>query len=381
MFGIYIHWPYCLAKCPYCDFNSHVAEHIDHSQWQEAYRKELSYIAEKTKNRTVTSIFFGGGTPSLMHPKTIEGVIQDIHKLWPVAENIEITMEANPTSVEQAKFQDFKTAGINRVSLGIQSLRENDLKFLGRQHNVSDALNALETAQSLFDRTSFDLIYARPNQTPDSWQAELEEALSYAKAGHLSLYQLTIEPGTAFETMYKRRDFEIPDDDISGELYELTDQITMQYGLPRYEISNYARNGEESQHNLTYWRYEDYAGIGPGAHGRLTLNGYKYATRAHRAPGIWMKRVWEEGNGYHPFEELTRKDRTMESILMGLRLKEGMPLQKIEDELLSTWKDAFLKEKLTSFVQAGYIEITDTHIGLTSSGFQRLEGILHNIIK
>ncbi len=381
MFGIYIHWPLCLAKCPYCDFNSHVAASIDHSEWLEAYKKELSYIADKTKGRTVTSIFFGGGTPSLMAPQTVEGVIQHIRNLWPIEENIEITLEANPTSVERERFKDFKAAGINRVSLGIQSLREDDLKFLGRQHNVTDALKALETAQQTFNRTSFDLIYARPGQTPDAWVKELEEALSYAKAGHLSLYQLTIEPGTAFETLYKRRAFSIPDDDKSGELYELTDQITHAHGLPRYEISNYAREGEESRHNLNYWRYEDYAGIGPGAHGRLTLDHTKYATRAHRAPGIWLKRVEEEGHGYHPFDVLSHEDRRLESILMGLRLREGLPFKKIEDESGQSWEEAFVLKKLNQFAKDGYIYMNDTRIGLTPSGFQLLESILHHIVK
>ena len=281
-FGIYIHWPFCKAKCPYCDFNSHVRERIEEDVWRGSYLKELAHFAAMVPGRSVTSIFFGGGTPSLMNPKTAETVIDAVSRHWRVANDIEITLEANPTSVEAGKLRDFRAGGINRVSLGIQALDDRDLKFLGRQHNQTEALAALDLAANTFDRFTFDLIYARPGQTPDSWARELDRAMTFA-ADHLSLYQLTIETGTVFEQAYARGDFVLPDEDVQAELYEMTAERLGVAGLAPYEISNYAKPGSESRHNLTYWRYGDYVGIGPGAHGRLALDGKKIATRQHRA--------------------------------------------------------------------------------------------------
>ena len=303
LFGVYVHWPFCKAKCPYCDFNSHVNDSIDHEKWAQSYLREIDHVAAMTPGRHVTSIFFGGGTPSLMQPQTVERILNHIHKVWPVANDVEITLEANPTSVENKKLQDFKTAGINRVSIGVQSLREHDLKFLGREHSASEAVNAIQIANDLFDRVSFDLIYARPDQKISVWREELQEAVQYV-TGHLSLYQLTIEQGTPFYTQHARGEFRIPEQDQAGEFYEVTQEILEKAGLSAYEISNHAVEGQESAHNLTYWRYGDYAGIGPGAHGRLSIDGQKFAARTHRAPDIWLGKVSNDGHGFHPFEEV-----------------------------------------------------------------------------
>ncbi|MBU0858346.1 MAG: radical SAM family heme chaperone HemW [Alphaproteobacteria bacterium] len=325
MFGIYVHWPFCASKCPYCDFNSHVREKIDEDAWREAYLREMRHYAQLTPGRMVDSIFFGGGTPSLMSAQTTQAIIDEVVKCWHVKNDIEITLEANPTSVEAEKFKAFRQAGVNRVSLGIQALNDPDLKFLGRQHNAAEAVAAIKIAASTFDRFSFDLIYARPQHTVEAWQAELNEALNYA-VGHLSLYQLTIEPGTPFHTQHARGDFTIPNEDEGAALYEVTQSVLSDRGMPAYEVSNHARPGEESRHNLVYWRYGDYVGIGPGAHGRLTLDGVKHATRAHRAPEIWLERVQGGGHGAHPHETVAHNERLTEALMMGLRLQEGVPL-------------------------------------------------------
>lgn len=381
MFGIYIHWPFCLSKCPYCDFNSHVADTIEHADWRTAYGKEISYTAKRTPDNLVTSIYFGGGTPSLMEPETVAYIIDEIQKNWRLTNDVEITLEANPTSIEQQKFQDFKEAGINRVSVGVQALNDKDLKFLGRQHSAEEAKKALEIAYQTFDRVNFDLIYARPEQTVKEWETELHEALKIAKAGHLSLYQLTIEKGTAFETMYQRGEFAIPDDELGGELYEMTGEIAAQHGLNHYEISNYAREGEESRHNLAYWRYQDYAGIGPGAHGRLTIKGEKYATRARRAPKIWLEHVMKNGHGHHPDDFVYTEERFVECLLMGLRLKEGIPFSRLEQEGGENWRDYLDQKKLAELEQEGYISLTDQRLSVSDQGRQRLNKILESIIK
>ncbi|MFO7482571.1 radical SAM family heme chaperone HemW, partial [Oceanibaculum nanhaiense] len=288
--AVYVHWPFCRSKCPYCDFNSHVSASIDHARWRAALLREIDHYADRTLGRTVSSIFFGGGTPSLMEPATAAAVIEHIGKRWRLDAGVEITLEANPTSVEAALLAGFRSAGVNRVSLGVQALNDADLHFLGREHSAREALDAVAIAARLFDRFSFDLIYARPGQTVEAWEAELRQALSHA-AGHISAYQLTIEEGTPFHLRHARGEFRIPDEDTGAALYEATQDVLEQAGLPAYEISNHARPGEESRHNLAYWRYADYAGIGPGAHGRLTLAQGKIATRQHRAPQIWLERV------------------------------------------------------------------------------------------
>lgn len=295
MLSLYIHWPFCKSKCPYCDFNSHVRERIDEAAWQRALLAELGYWGERTQGRKLASLFFGGGTPSLMPPALTAALIETAQKYW-TCDNPEITLEANPTSVEAQKLKDFHAAGVTRLSLGIQALNDADLKALGRQHSATEALAALDLAASIFPRFSFDLIYARPEQTVKAWEAELRRALGFG-ATHMSLYQLTIEPGTQFATLHQRGDLVTPDEETGAALYELTQSLMGKAGLPAYEISNHAKPGHECRHNLTYWRYCDYVGIGPGAHGRVTLDGVKQATRTHRAPEEWLERVTKHGHG------------------------------------------------------------------------------------
>lgn len=324
--AVYVHWPFCRKKCPYCDFNSHVSDAVNHDAWLRAYETEIAAYAAILDKRQVTSIFFGGGTPSLMSPKTAEGVIRAVGRYWDMAENCEITLEANPTSIEADKFRDFRGAGINRVSVGIQSLRDESLRFLGREHSAAEALSALDIANKVFDRTSFDLIYARPHQKAEEWETELREAIGYAK-GHMSLYQLTIEDGTQFKTLRDSGRLTELDGDVAADLYVMTQAMMENAGMPAYEISNHAAKGQEGRHNMTYWRYGDYVGIGPGAHGRLTLpDGTKIATRAHKAPEIWMQRVNDGGHGAHPFTNLDKITQDEERLMMGMRLREGMDI-------------------------------------------------------
>jgi putative oxygen-independent coproporphyrinogen III oxidase len=375
MFGIYVHWPFCASKCPYCDFNSHVREHIDENAWRDAYLTELRHYASLTEGRTVDSIFFGGGTPSLMHPNTTQAIIDEVSKLWRVKNNIEVTLEANPTSVEAEKFKAFRQAGVNRVSMGIQALNDPDLQFLGRQHNAQEAIKAIKIASSTFDRFSFDLIYARPQQTVSAWTAELKEALQYA-VGHLSLYQLTIEEGTPFYTRYNRGEFTIPNDEEGAALYEATQEVLSLNGMPSYEVSNHARPDEESRHNLVYWRYGDYVGVGPGAHGRLTLNDEKWGTRAHRAPEIWLKRVQENGHGAHPHELVDRNARLIECLMMGMRLKEGVPLSRLNEESGSDWRLTINQDKVRLMIEEGMLQLDNDNIAATPQGLQRLNALL-----
>jgi oxygen-independent coproporphyrinogen-3 oxidase len=327
-FAVYVHWPFCAAKCPYCDFNSHVR----HGGWDEAaYRKayldELAWTRGRTGPQTVHSVFFGGGTPSLMQPQTTAAILDAIAGHWSIEPGAEITLEANPGSVEAEKFAGFKAAGVNRVSLGVQSLDDAQLARLGRIHSVAEAKRAIEIARRTFERFSFDLIYARPGQTTEMWRAELTEALALAGA-HLSLYQLTIEPATPFAALHKAGKLVLPDDDIARDLYALTEELTAAKGLPAYEVSNYAAPGEESRHNLVYWRYGAYAGIGPGAHGRLPVDGKRHATVAEKSPEGWRARVREHGHGLVEDATLARDVMADEALLMGLRLVEGVDLSK-----------------------------------------------------
>lgn len=375
LFGIYVHWPFCKSKCPYCDFNSHVSDSVDHVRWTQCYDKEIEHIAGMTEGRMVSSIFFGGGTPSLMKPETVESVLASIRKRWNVKNDIEITLEANPTSIEAHKFEDFKAAGVNRVSVGVQSLRDDDLKFLGREHSSTEAIKALEIANKVFDHVSFDLIYARLEQSVDAWRMELKEALTLA-TGHMSLYQLTIEKGTPFYTREARGEFRIPEADQGGEFYEVTQEICEAAGMPAYEISNHAEVGQESAHNLTYWKYHDYAGIGPGAHGRLTINGEKYATRTHRAPDIWLNKCEADGHGYHPFEKVSMEERFTEMMMMGLRLRDGVAFDDIARETGQDWRMLIRRDKAQHLVDEGMLKITKTHIKPSIEGMQRLNSLL-----
>ncbi len=331
--GLYVHWPFCLAKCPYCDFNSHVREKVDHARWRKALVAELKYFAARTPGRTLSSIFFGGGTPSLMEPATVGAVIDEALRNWSVTDDLEITLEANPTSVEAGKFAGFRTAGVNRVSLGVQALRDDALKALGREHSVTEALAAVQLAHRHFNRVSFDLIYARQHQTLAAWEAELAEALELA-AGHLSLYQLTIEEGTAFWNAHRRGKLKIPDEDLAADLYQMTSEMTESAGYRAYEISNYARAGEESRHNLVYWRYQNYVGVGPGAHGRLGpsegARSAHVATAQVRRPEQWLARVEEHGHATDVEDELEPHTSAEEALMMGLRLDEGINEQRFQ---------------------------------------------------
>lgn len=325
-FGIYVHWPFCAAKCPYCDFNSHVRHSpIDQPRHVGAFRREIAHMRGLTGPRTVTSVFFGGGTPSLMEPATVEHILDAIADAWTVEPGAEITLEANPSSVEADRFRGYRTAGVNRVSLGVQALNDADLKFLGRLHNVDEALAAIELARATFPRLSFDLIYARPDQTNEAWRSELDRAIDLA-ADHLSLYQLTIEQGTPFFDLHERGKLVVPDGDRSADLYEVTQAVTAARGLPAYEVSNHARPGAESRHNLTYWRYGDYVGLGAGAHGRLTKGNDKIGTANLRRPEDWLHQVETSGQGIETDEELDAEEQADELMLMGLRLREGMDL-------------------------------------------------------
>ncbi|PBB44249.1 coproporphyrinogen III oxidase [Mesorhizobium sp. WSM3866] len=329
-FGVYIHWPFCAAKCPYCDFNSHVRHQpVDQERFARAFETELKTMRSRTGPREVTSVFLGGGTPSLMKPETVSAVLEAVAKNWTVPAGIEVTLEANPSSVEAERFRGYRAAGVNRVSLGVQALNDKDLRFLGRLHNVEEALHAIGLAREIFPRLSFDLIYARPGQTPEAWALELEEAIGHA-ADHLSLYQLTIEEGTPFHALHSARKFVLPDNDHAADLYALTQEVTAAHGLPAYEISNHARPGAESRHNLTYWRYGEYVGVGPGAHGRFVENGRRTVTVAEKVPETWANLVEARGHGVNGGEVLTRAEEADEFLLMGLRLAEGIDLQRYE---------------------------------------------------
>jgi oxygen-independent coproporphyrinogen-3 oxidase len=328
-FGVYVHWPFCASKCPYCDFNSHVrAGGIDEARFLAAFLKELEHWAGLAPGRTVSSIFFGGGTPSLMDPRTVGAILDAIAALWPMDAGAEITLEANPSSVEAGRFRGYRAAGVNRVSLGVQSLDDAQLRALGRLHTFDEARAAIGVARSTFDRFSFDLIYARPGQTMEAWRAELGRALALA-GQHLSLYQLTIEHGTPFAELHARGKLVVPDGEAAGALYELTQEMTERAGLPGYEISNHAVPGEESRHNLLYWRYGEYAGIGPGAHGRVVVDGTRRTTATERAPERWAALVETDGHGIIEKTSLSRAEEADEALLMGLRLVEGIDLDRL----------------------------------------------------
>jgi oxygen-independent coproporphyrinogen-3 oxidase len=378
-FGIYVHWPFCRAKCPYCDFNSHVREAIDQSRWRAALLQELGHYAAQTQGkaggRTVTSLFFGGGTPSLMEPETTAAVIDAVRKHWTTAPDLEITLEANPTSVEIDRFRGFRDAGVNRVSIGVQALDDAVLKFLGRQHSAGEAIRALEIGRATFPRLSFDLIYARPGQSLEAWQNELAAALDLANS-HISLYQLTIEPGTAFEQRVARGDFQTLPEEEQATLFDWTAARLERAGLPAYEISNHARPGQESRHNLTYWRYGDYIGVGPGAHGRLTLDGKKLATRQHRAPEAWLESVEREGHATRQRTEVEPAARLTEMVMMGLRLAEGIPAARFRAEAGADIEGALDPARLKRMIDGGFLVIEDDRLKATVEGRARLDAVL-----
>jgi putative oxygen-independent coproporphyrinogen III oxidase len=364
LFGVYVHWPFCAAKCPYCDFNSHVHRGaFDEADYVAAYEHEIAHFAQKTQGRVVQSIFFGGGTPSLMDPRSVGGILEAIAKHWEIDPKAEITLEANPTSVEADRFRGYRAAGVNRVSLGVQSLREGPLAELGRKHSVDEAIAAVRLAQSIFPRSSFDLIYTRPRQTLEDWEDELTEALWLAEPGHLSLYQLTIEQGTRYYDLFKAGKLKMPDEDTSADFYELTQELTQKAGLPAYEISNHARPGQESRHNLIYWRYGEYVGIGPGAHGRLLINNQRHATATEKLPFEWQKKVLARGHGLVTDDILTWEEEGDELLVMGLRLREGIDPRRFTQISGRTISQRQINElKAIGFVETlpnGFIRVTD----------------------
>lgn len=374
-FGLYLHWPFCAAKCPYCDFNSHVSANIDQKIWRDAYLSEVERVAALTPDRVLNSVFFGGGTPSLMDPDIVADIIARIKESWTIANDIEITLEANPTSVEAARFKAYGEAGINRVSLGVQALNDADLRRLGRMHSATDARKAFDVARTHFDRVSFDLIYARQGQTLSAWKNELNEALAMA-VDHLSLYQLTVEEGTVFGERHARRQLKgLPEDGLAADMFELTRDLTDAHGMPAYEVSNHAKSGSESRHNLIYWRYGDYAGIGPGAHGRLTLGGQKFATEAARFPSAWLTSV-AEGSVARSSERLSGEDQAQEYLLMGLRLKEGISLDRYED--LSGSPISFIAIK--ELADIGMVRQEKDKLTVTDQGVIVLNAILERLL-
>ena len=375
-FGVYVHWPFCLSKCPYCDFNSHVRHGgIDQARYVAAYLREIETMAARTQGRTVSTIFFGGGTPSLMQPQTVAAILDGIGKYWTVAPDVEVTLEANPTSVEAERFRGFRAAGVNRVSLGVQALDDASLKDLGRLHTAEEALKAVAIARSVFDRYSFDLIYARPGQTPDAWAQELRRAIAEA-AEHLSLYQLTIEADTPFFALHKSGKLVTPNDDIARELYDMTQDVCDTAGLSAYEISNHARTGAESRHNLVYWRGDEYAGIGPGAHGRIEQDGRRYATATEKRPESWLMRVEALGHGLVVDEVLTREERADEYLLMGLRLAEG--IDPLRYEALSG--RPLDKKRIAILLAEGAVETTaNGRLRVTQAAFPILDAVVADL--
>jgi putative oxygen-independent coproporphyrinogen III oxidase len=375
-FAVYVHWPFCLSKCPYCDFNSHVRHGgVDEARYVRAFESEIAATAARVPGRTVSTIFFGGGTPSLMQPSSVQAILDAIGKNWTVASDVEVTLEANPTSVDATRFRGYRSAGVNRVSLGVQALDNTALKQLGRLHTAQEALAAVAVARSIFDRYSFDLIYARPRQTLEAWGAELKRAIAEA-AEHLSLYQLTIEPGTPFFGLHKAGKLAVPDDDLGRDLYDLTQMICAGEGLPAYEISNHARPGAECRHNLVYWRGHEYVGVGPGAHGRLNIDGRRYATETEKRPESWLQRVETQGTGLIVDEKLAPGEVADEFLLMGLRLAEGIDPTRysaLAGRTLDPVRISFLRE-------GGTVETTESgRLRVTLAGFPLLDAVVADL--
>ena len=375
-FGVYVHWPFCLSKCPYCDFNSHVRHTaIDEPRFLRAFTAEIASMAARVPGRTVSSIFLGGGTPSLMQPTTVGTILDTIGKHWTVVPDVEVTLEANPTSVEATRFRGYRVAGVNRVSLGVQALDDGALKELGRLHTAREALDAVAIARSAFDRYSFDLIYARPRQTPQAWAGELKQAIAEA-AEHLSLYHLTIEPDTPFHTLHAAGKLVIPDDDTGRALYDATQDICNGAGLPAYEVSNHARPGAECRHNLVYWRGHEYAGIGPGAHGRLDIDGRRHATMTEKRPEAWLMRVESLGHGLVTDDVLMSEERADEFLLMGLRLAEGIDPARYTALAGRTLDPA----RIATLVAHGFVESNrDGCLRVTPAGFPVLDAVVADL--
>ena len=376
-FGLYIHWPFCQTKCPYCDFNSHVSAQIDQDAWLAAYVAELRRVAAGTSGRILSSVFFGGGTPSLMPPRITSAIIDEASKLWTLSNDAEITLEANPTSVEAGRFLDFKAAGVNRISIGVQALNDTDLRRLGRMHTAQEARLAIETAQGIFDRTSFDLIYARQDQTLEAWQAELENALSFA-GEHLSLYQLTIEPETVFGERFDRGMLlGLPDESLAADMYEITQELCQHKGFGAYEVSNHAQAGAESRHNMIYWKCGDYAGVGPGAHGRLTSDdGTRISTYSHKMPTDWLTATQSVFGAEQSREVLTRDEQATEFLMMGLRLTEGILLS----DYAETAGQPLKQDSIEHLLALGLVETDHISIKTTRTGRMVLNSVLKELL-
>lgn len=373
-FGLYLHWPFCESKCPYCDFNSHVSRGIEQARWKAAYLQEIDRLGKMTEGRVLGSVFFGGGTPSLMDPSTVHAILERISQTWRTANSIEITLEANPGSVEAGRFAAYREAGVNRISMGVQSLRDEALRQMGRLHSAAEARTAFDIARGLFDRVSFDLIYARQDQSLVEWKQELSEALAMA-VDHLSLYQLTIEPGTAFgDRQAAGRLTGLPDESLAADMYELTQDLCEAAGMPAYEVSNHARQDAESRHNRLYWTAGDYAGVGPGAHGRLTLNGSRHATEALRAPGTWLGRI-EAGAPVETIEILDRRAQALEYLLMGLRVAEGISLARLTRIGGQSLPDRVIDD----MVESGHVVREGERMRTTLSGRMVLNGVIRRL--
>jgi len=372
--AVYIHWPFCRSKCPYCDFNSHVRDGVDAARWTRALRRDLDHQAELTPGREVASVFFGGGTPSLMPPTTVAELLDGVRSRWAVAPDVEITLEANPNSAEADRFRAFAAAGVNRLSLGVQALDPVALRLLGRAHDVNEAIAAIEHAREIFPRFSFDLIYARLGQSLDAWSRELDEALTIA-GEHLSLYQLTIEPGTAFATLARRGELVLPEEESTAAMFEMTQDRLTAAGLPAYEISNHARPGAECRHNLAYWRYQDYVGVGPGAHGRLTRAGAKFATRQYRLPEKWLAAVEATGIGLEETVAIEHDSAIEEMLMMGMRLVEGVSRTRLE-RIAGRDAETLLGGNLAHLIEAGFITLDTERLAATAAGRQRLNAVL-----
>ena len=378
--ALYVHWPFCLSKCPYCDFNSHVRESVDQARWRGALLRELDHVAALLPGATIASVFFGGGTPSLMPPETAAAVIERAGARWTLAADAEITLEANPTSTEAARLKDFRAAGVNRVSLGVQALDDDALRFLGRRHDAAEARQAVALAQRIMPRSSFDLIYARPGQTAAAWRAELTEALSFA-GDHLSLYQLTIEKGTPFWRQARDGAFAPPDDDTGRALYDLTQEATEAAGFAAYEVSNHARGGDACHHNLTYWRYDDYVGIGPGAHGRIRPAGEgRQATRQRAGPESWLAAVERDGHGTAETRSIDPDEQAREMLMMGLRLSEGVSEDHLSQRTGCDPDRVIDRDGLVRLVEAGYLERRDGRLRATSTGRPLLNSLLIELL-
>ena len=372
--AVYIHWPFCRSKCPYCDFNSHVRDSVDAAQWTRALLSDLDHQAELTVGREVGSVFFGGGTPSLMPPETVGALLDGVRSRWAAVPEVEITLEANPNSAEADRFRALAAAGVNRLSLGVQALDPAALRLLGRRHDRGEAIAAIGHARDTFPRFSFDLIYARPGQSVADWRRELDEALALA-GEHLSLYQLTIEPGTAFATLAQRGEIALPEEETAAALFEMTQVRLAAHGLPAYEISNHARPGAECRHNLAYWRYQDYVGIGPGAHGRLTRGGTKFATRQRRLPERWLAAVEAAGTGIEETTIIDRETAIEEMLMMGLRLVEGVSRKRLEQTASETTETLF-GQNLAPLIEGGFLTLDTERLAATTAGRQRLNAVL-----